>query len=144
MSTKTALQEHLIEMEDALKFMLAGYASFTFRSQKTGTRYTYKIIKGTRKGTFMCMLLVGPTNYRTFGWIHSQLVGYTFELTPTYADMKAPSVQAFNWVFKRLVEKRNINFLEIWHEGRCGKCGRPLTDPESIKSGIGPYCASKM
>lgn len=30
--------------------------------------------------------------------------------------------------------------LEVWHEGRCGRCGRALTVPESIASGIGPVC----
>jgi len=28
--------------------------------------------------------------------------------------------------------------------GRCGVCGRDLTDPESIAAGIGPVCASRM
>ena len=28
--------------------------------------------------------------------------------------------------------------------GRCGKCGRTLTDPESIDRGIGPECWSRM
>lgn len=28
--------------------------------------------------------------------------------------------------------------------GRCGKCGRTLTDPESIERGIGPECWSRM
>lgn len=27
------------------------------------------------------------------------------------------------------------------HSGECAICGRPLTDPESIKNGIGPVCA---
>jgi hypothetical protein len=30
----------------------------------------------------------------------------------------------------------------VWHEGRCGRCGRKLTVPESIESGFGPECAS--
>jgi len=32
--------------------------------------------------------------------------------------------------------------FELMHEGRCGRCGRPLTRPESIQSGIGPICAT--
>lgn len=28
--------------------------------------------------------------------------------------------------------------------GRCGRCNRDLTDPESIASGIGPICAEKV
>jgi hypothetical protein len=33
---------------------------------------------------------------------------------------------------------------KVHHEGRCGRCGRTLTVPESIESGIGPECAKKM
>lgn len=28
--------------------------------------------------------------------------------------------------------------------GSCGCCGRELTDPESIRQGIGPICADKF
>ena len=28
-------------------------------------------------------------------------------------------------------------FIEIWHEGKCGKCGRTLTVPDSIINGLG-------
>ena len=34
--------------------------------------------------------------------------------------------------------------VEINHEGRCGRCGRALTVPESVASGIGPESALKM
>jgi hypothetical protein len=30
-----------------------------------------------------------------------------------------------------------------FHSGRCGICGRVLSDPESVKRGIGPDCAVK-
>jgi hypothetical protein len=33
---------------------------------------------------------------------------------------------------------------KIHHEGRCGKCGRLLTVPESVETGIGPECAKRM
>lgn len=28
--------------------------------------------------------------------------------------------------------------------GKCGICGRPLTDPESVGRGIGPDCLGKL
>lgn len=31
-----------------------------------------------------------------------------------------------------------------YYEGRCRRCNRLLTHPESIKSGIGPECAKRM
>jgi len=27
---------------------------------------------------------------------------------------------------------------------KCGKCGKKLTTPESIKSGLGPYCSNMV
>jgi hypothetical protein len=30
------------------------------------------------------------------------------------------------------------------HEGKCGRCGRLLTVPSSIESGIGPECSKIM
>jgi hypothetical protein len=34
--------------------------------------------------------------------------------------------------------------LEVWHEGRCAKCGLKLTVPQSIMTGFGPTCAKKL
>ena len=34
--------------------------------------------------------------------------------------------------------------FKIHHEGRCGRCGRKLTVPESIETGLGPECAGKI
>jgi hypothetical protein len=34
--------------------------------------------------------------------------------------------------------------FDLHHEGRCGRCGRELTVPESIALGIGPECAKEM
>jgi len=65
---------------------------------------------------------------------------------------------AFKWLWS-LIHGRNSNGsartpsdnhvaaysnLEIWHEGRCGCCGRKLTVPESIDRGIGPVCWDRL
>lgn len=34
--------------------------------------------------------------------------------------------------------------LQIFHEGRCGRCGRVLTVPESVETGFGPECAGRL
>jgi hypothetical protein len=33
--------------------------------------------------------------------------------------------------------------IELWHPCPCRRCGRLLTDPESITHGIGPSCGEK-
>lgn len=56
------------------------------------------------------------------------------------ADMFAkPEVEA-----KIAKVESTLNKLLYYHEGRCGKCARVLTVPESIINGIGPICAKKM
>jgi hypothetical protein len=32
----------------------------------------------------------------------------------------------------------------VWHEGVCGRCGAKLTNPDSIKQGLGPICLGKV
>ena len=49
--------------------------------------------------------------------------------------------KAFAWTLRHLGPDCPI---EIWHEGSCGACGRPLTDPESIAIGLGPICRGKV
>jgi hypothetical protein len=39
-----------------------------------------------------------------------------------------------------LFEHPSTDFIEIYHEGRCCKCGKRLTTPQSIELGIGPKC----
>jgi hypothetical protein len=34
--------------------------------------------------------------------------------------------------------------FRIMHDGHCSVCGRKLTTPESLDSGIGPVCAAKF
>lgn len=39
---------------------------------------------------------------------------------------------------------RLLGCVELWHEGRCGRCAHRLTVPESIDNGLGPICAEKL
>ena len=32
----------------------------------------------------------------------------------------------------------------VYHVGKCGKCGKKLTTPESILTGLGPTCSNKI
>ena len=34
--------------------------------------------------------------------------------------------------------------MELYHEGVCSICGRPLTNPKSIQTGIGPRCRRRL
>jgi hypothetical protein len=58
----------------------------------------------------------------------------------------APSVVGFQWLLAQLVNHSGVdpNVAELRHAGLCGRCGRPLTVPESIDTGFGPTCAGVL
>ena len=136
--------------EHALKFLLAGNAHVTFVSHKTGARFTYRVSAPNRKGddksgpvTHFVSVLTGPDNSSSYEYL-----GCIYEGQRAYMHGRksrvlqdAPSAKAFAWVWTRLVSGRLPENVDVYHEGKCGKCGRRLTTPESCERGLGPECA---
>jgi hypothetical protein len=133
------------EVEDPAAFMLGGKAYFTLRSTKTGTRFTYRVAAADNGGWFVS-LLNGPDNWANYQYMG--LIGgrdRRFRLTAkSKMGADASSVRAFEWTWQRLSAGRPIDGVEVWHEGKCGRCGRKLTAPGSIESGFGPECLGKL
>jgi len=129
-------------------FMLAGNAHVTFQSAKTGTRFTYHVVAAPPPSvvsnvpvSHFVHVLVGPDDYKYLGCIYTNRLykhGHNSRI-----DRNAKSAIAFAWVWGKLTAGKMPDVLGVWHEGRCGKCGRRLTTPESIESGLGPICAKK-
>jgi hypothetical protein len=144
--TKAPDHPHLLETPArALAFMMAGNATVTLKSRKTGTRFTYRIRASEDGKVHFVALLRGENNesdYSYFGYVRRGVFCHGGQKAKVERD--APSVRAFAWSFKQLQGHELPDSLEIWHEGRCGRCGRKLTVPESIASGIGPDCAEQM
>jgi len=137
----TSMAGQLTSAPLARAFALAGDARLTLVSMKTGTRFTYRVTKGkTDDAPHFVAILNGRENTRDYQFIGTIFADGTYRhgrksrVTPD-----APSAKGFAWVWAHLA--RGEIGVEIWHEGRCGRCGRPLTVPESIASGIGPVCA---
>lgn len=124
------------------RYALAGRATVTIVSAKSGQRFTYEIRKREiRENQFVHFVSVlnGPDNNSHYLYIG--MIGERgFSLTPKSKVSKdAPSFIAFDWISKNWESDR----MEVWHEGSCGVCGRKLTVPESIATGIGPVCAGR-
>lgn len=151
-----AAPSHLSSATVAKGFILAGNAYFTVRSKKTGTRYTYRVSRAAcsrckrldcqcwKYPTYFVALLTGPDNTEDYSYL-GILRENAFQLTRASKmnDASLP-VRAFRWVWDALAKGAYPGNVEIWHEGRCGRCGRTLTVPESVERGIGPDCAGKM
>jgi len=133
------------------EFLYAGNATFTLRSLKTGMRYTYKVrVKkedlDTPDPTYFVNLLRGTDNTKDFAYMGVLRNTGQFNITSASRMTRgAPAVKALLWFLDAMRGERAVltGQLEVWHEGKCGRCGRLLTVPESVTRGIGPECAGK-
>lgn len=126
------------------KFALAGNAIITLYSGNTGVHFTYKISRHRDdKDLYFVKLLRGADNNADYSYI-----GCYYKDTNRFnpckpwkdrnLDLWPPSMRAIKCFFEHLYNLPKA--LHVYHEGRCGKCGRRLTTPESIERGFGPEC----
>ena len=124
------------------QFMFGGNATMTIVSRKSRVRYTYRIRAphidtsdsgrpvrvNTRKVWFVAVL--DGSDYDYIGQIFENATSFrTGAKSKIPAD--DPSVKAFAWFAEALLARKTIpEALEIYHAGRCCRCGRELTTPE--------------
>jgi hypothetical protein len=129
------------DTREALKFMFAGKSIFTFINTKTGNRFTYKIKSNKDSNLFFVSVLTNPDNY---SYIGTCIEGNYRHGKKSNISPEAQSVKVFQFMLGKLKSGDLPDFLEVWHEGFCGKCGRRLTVPSSILTGIGPECFKRL
>lgn len=140
----------------------AGKSIFTVANNKGG-HYTYMVqlkkADGQYQDTWFVKLLTGPDNTRDYTYM-GMLAGHSWysdgqnqgapfapflKLTTKskYNETSMP-VQVFDFAMRVIHGRQALPMgYSIQHNGHCSMCGRQLTDPESLMSGIGPVCASK-
>jgi hypothetical protein len=160
-----SMRGRLTTRADVRRFMEAGNATLTIVS-RTGTRFTYKCGRprtgseyDAARAPVFVKVLTGPDNENDY-----QYLATIFRADGKYPEgelryvhsrksrvgPKAPSAQALEWLVGVLnlgITDRRADMpaaCEVWHEGRCGRCGLKLTVPESVASGFGPDCRAAM
>ncbi|MDP3774543.1 MAG: DUF6011 domain-containing protein [Gemmatimonadales bacterium] len=128
-------------------FLFAGRAVFTIESAKTRAWYTYRVRAGKKDRGYASPrwfvdVLTGPSNTDNFTYMAS--LDERGNLYPARGKEKAPSILALGWFLRQLDGKSLPPSVTFHHEGRCGRCGRTLTTPDSTASGLGPECRAKM
>jgi len=145
------------------QFFIGGNCTFTvkvpeaFASQHgCNLHYTYKIECAEPNEKFpnpahFVKLLTGPNNTEDFSYLGmlNPATGEVRLTAKSYAHDTAWSVRIVRRVLAQVFEGEGMPKIiacgwDVDHEGRCGRCGRPLTVPESIEIGIGPDCAEQM
>ena len=115
------------------------HGSITARSIATGNHYTFKF-RQSRSAGLLALVLTDGDQWLNLGFIDFQK--RTVRLGK-YTEFSSSSTcyRALTWLVK--LAEFHPAVVEVQHDGRCGRCGRPLTHPDSIQSGIGPICAQR-
>lgn len=132
--------------EMAFEFVTAGAARVTLVSGKTGRRFTYRVWRRDESSPFFVSVLSGANNENDFtfiGTVFSDTMEFRHS-AKSKVSKDATSFMAFSWAWKWLSRKALPPNCEVWHQGVCGHCGRSLTVPSSIETGLGPGCAKKL
>lgn len=144
------------------EFITAGKATFTLEvapawaaANGTPSHWTFKVRgkdldDGSGKKIYFVSLLAGPDNESSYAYL-GVLNPETGEVRLTKASKFAETATVVRVLRRALAriwagEQGAIEAagFRLHHEGRCCRCGRLLTVPSSIESGIGPECATKI
>ncbi len=129
-----------LKNKDALKFIFAGNSTVTFRNVDSGNRFTFKVKKSKNNDTYFVSVLSGPENWTYLGTMCDGK--YKHGIKSTLRE-GVQCEKVFVYILNKLKTESLPECIEIWHKGKCGKCGRTLTTPESIKNGLGPECSKR-
>lgn len=141
------------DIKEVRLFVLAGRACFTLKSIKTGKHLIYKIIKTKKQNamigkTFFVKAKNSQNQYLYFAHIKEiettdsiNTINY-WHADNAQVERKDILSRGFYWFMRHLFSTgaSKIEQVEFWHNGNCGRCGKPLTDPKSISRGFGPHC----
>lgn len=97
-------------------------------------------------------LLSGPDNegdYTYMGMLRPHAMSELVRTRASRVGSMALSWKGITWFLFHLYHEKGdrvrlFEQLEVWHEGRCGRCGRKLTVPDSVRTGFGPDCAEMV
>ena len=92
-------------------------------------------------------VLTGPDNATDYNYL-AVFEPTTWKLRWTSGSKikeDAPSSRVLKYFLNLIFDENPLpEGYDIWHAGRCCRCGRKLTVPASIAAGIGPVCATSM
>lgn len=113
--------------------------NLTVLSKASKKEFTYRIARSEFKDKWYTQVYV-ETQYLQFRHLGVFKEGGIFKAGQA---VTTPAALGASWLLKHC-EQGNYGLInaqaEVYHTGSCLKCGKELTDSESIKAGLGPIC----
>lgn len=140
------MEHRMTDIESIREFLVGGKATLTLKSEVTQKHFTFKVYRNGKQPAYWVSMLYG-TDYSYIGYLYNKQLPdgnhLYYRLTEKSKAAADTLVQkAFQFFIDNLNKGQLHPKLSVYHEGKCGRCGRPLTDPASIERGFGPHCAS--
>lgn len=138
-----------------LDYIFSGKAVLTVKSLKTKKHITYKVkqkvvkikdLNGKKTGErredlfFVNVMTGNDNNTFTYLGVVARAKGIVKTTTKSSFKDSDPATKVIQWVINNPMHTD----LRVFHDNSCGRCGRRLTVPTSVKTGIGPICEGKI
>lgn len=146
------MNEHQLDKDRVLDFIKAGKAIISVLNEATGAHRTFKVTKPKQGGVFFVRILSNKDHEdERHRWLYVGMITERdrFVLTRKSAvDKGSIEFKSFDWLLNAAKRWKSGSAeyptVKVFHEGKCGRCGRPLTDPASIERGYGPECVKRI
>lgn len=115
---------------------------FTALSRKSGKDFTYKVSRKKFNEVWYTHIKV------EIGYLQWQYLGFFKDnkVVRKGQEIDTPSAKGIAWILSNVKVgnyKAVEDQVEVMHLGKCLRCGRPLTDADSIQLGFGPVCRAR-
>lgn len=138
------------DLSEVERFVFAGNALLTVVSRRSGNRMTFKFRRPKEEGRprpTWVSLAAGDAVGQFLGTVWGDHGAHEIRRSGKVSVSDAANApRLLAWIMACLDGKvaDPLGQAEFWHEGRCGRCGRTLTVPESIATGLGPECSGRL
>lgn len=139
-----------ISNDAALPFMLAGKSEFTVVSMRTAVRFSFKLTKkkstsgaaGAAEFIYFVNVIHGDNSiYGGLLYFDNRTEAFMFSKGKTgLVGAEDVRIKSLLYIVNNLLAKNYGIDVSIYHCGKCGRCGKKLTTPESVLTGLGPEC----
>lgn len=136
------VEEAEIRGKQLRDFVFAGNATFTVLNTESKNRFTFKVKKHKEKEIFFVSVMTGSDNISSYTFIGTFFPNKGYKKShKSRISSDAMSAKTIQWFFNKFIHNQQaFDIVKVYHEDKCGRCGRKLTTPESVKSGFGPEC----
>lgn len=145
------MSNNIISNQFALQYMFGGKSEFVIENIITRNRFLYQVKQAQNNKNLYFVYAkqittdtdeISKKNYSGYFIINGKYYNY-HQGKHGNLSIKDKPIVALNYTINKLKNKTLQSCVHIKHTGRCGICGRRLTDDVSIERGFGISCYNK-